>query len=296
MNFKKEISAIDKQHPFFYAIPALIIYCGLYILPIVINIVTALSDWSTYTNEINFIGLENFKKLFETRQIMLVAKNSIIFTTVSVIVQNVVSFFLAVLLEKNTRFNRFFRAIFFLPALISIVVWGYLFQTMLLPKGVLNNIINSIFNVDISFAWLGSSTWAIYIAAIVFAWIWAGFTMIIYIAAMNAIPQEITEAAEIDGLGFFGMLTKIKIPLIIPAVSINLVISIVGGLKVFDLILIMTRMGPGGATEVFNTWIFGKYGQGFLGSASAVNIFMIIIVSVIVFPIYIKLTKRVVEI
>ncbi len=300
MVFKRRVfksdNAIDKVHPFYYVIPALIIYCIFFISPIILNLGAAFTDWNSFREGINFIGFQNFIELFKYKDILLVTKNTLVFTITAVLIQNTIGFFLALLLEKNTGFNRFFRAVFFLPAVISIVVWGYLFQTMLHPNGVLNNFLNFIFNTNIQTAWLGSTEFTIYVAAICSARIWTGFTMVIDIASMIAIPRDVLEAAEIEGVGFFSMIRKIKIPLIIPAISINLVISIVGSLKVFDLIIIMTRMGPGNATEVFNTWIFGKYGQGLWGFASAMNIYMIFLIAIIALPIYVQLTKKVVEI
>ena len=112
---------------------------------------------------------------------------------------------------------------------------------------------------------------------------------------MNTIQEEIIEAAKIDGLGYFGMIRRIIIPLIIPGVTINIVISIIGSLKVFGIILVLTGGGPGGATQVFNTWIYETFSQGLLGYASAQNIFLILLISAIAFPIYIRLSRRAVE-
>ena len=117
----------------------------------------------------------------------------------------------------------------------------------------------------------------------------------IYVAAINSIPPSIFEAAQLDGLRFFGMIRHVIIPLIIPGITVNILISTVGSLKVFDIIMVLTKGGPGNATHVFNTWIYETFGQGLLGYASAMNIFLIVFISLIAFPTYTQLSKKVVE-
>jgi len=295
MEIKKAKSAIEKVHPFYFAIPAMLIYFIFFIIPIFINMGTAFTDWNTYQSEINFIGFENFLEFFRSGEMGRLTKTTFLFTISVVALQNVFGFLLALALEKRTKLNNFLRAIFFVPAVIAIVVWGYLFQTILHPRGLLNEVLSFIFRADISIAWLGSVKWTIFVVATVNAWMWTGFTMMIYVAAMNAIPEEIVEAARIDGLGYFGMIRHIIIPLVIPGLTINILISTIGSLKVFDIIMVLTKGGPGRATGVFNTWIYETFGQGLLGYASAQNIFLILLISAIAFPIYIQLSKRVVE-
>jgi len=292
---KKIHDTVDKIHPMYFAIPAIVVYSIFFLFPIIINFGTAFTDWNTYQSGFNFTGLENFKKLIEYGDIFRVTKTTILFTITAVVLQNVIAFFLALALEKASKLNNFFRALFFAPAVIAIVVWGYLFQTILHPKGVLNSLLSSLVPGDVTFVWLGSVDFTIFVVAGANAWMWTGFTMMIYIAAMNSIPEQIIEAARIDGLGYFGMIRRIIIPLIIPGLTVNIIISIIGSLKVFDMIMVMTKGGPGKATEVFNTWIYETYGQGLLGYASSMNIFMIIFISAIAFPIYLQMSKRVVE-
>ena len=292
---KRTYSAIDKIHPFYFAIPAIIIYGIFFIAPIFINFGTAFTDWNTYQSGANFIGFENFIKFIKSGDMLRVTKATFLFTVTVVLLQNVFGFFLALALEKSTRLNDFLRALFFAPAVIAIVVWGYLFQTILHPRGLLNTALSFVFNADITIAWLGSVNYTIFIVGLVNVWMWTGLSMMIYVAAINSIPEEIIEAAKIDGLGYFGMIRRIIIPLVIPGLTINILISTIGSLKVFDIVMVLTKGGPGRATGVFNTWIYETFGQGLLGYASAQNIFLIILISLIAFPIYIQLNKRVVE-
>jgi len=295
MRIKKEKSAIDRVHPFYFSMPALIIYGVFFLLPILINFGTAFTDWSTYKTGFNFTGIDNFITFIKNGDIIRSTKATFIFTITVVLLQNVFGFFLALALEKSTRLNNFFRAVFFAPAVIAIVVWGYLFQTILQPKGLFNNILSLIFQTNISTAWLGSVNFTIFVVGLVNVWMWTGFSMMIYIASLNSIPEEIIEAAKIDGLGYFGMIRRIIIPMIMPGLTVNILISTIGSLKVFDIVMVLTKGGPGRSTMVINTLIYETFGQGLLGYASAQNIFLIVLISIIAFPVYIQLSKRVVE-
>jgi ABC-type sugar transport system permease subunit len=292
---RRHLNAIDRAHPFRFAVPALAIYLVFFMAPILVNIGTAFTDWNTYQTRFNFTGLENFRELIRSGDLLLVLRTTFYFTVTVVLLQNVLGFGLALALERKTRANDFFRALFFVPAVVAIVVWGYLFQTILHPRGLLNNFLSFLLRTEVRIAWLGSIRYTIFVVGAVNTWMWTGFSMMIYIAAINSIPEEILEAGRIDGLRFFGMVRHIIIPLVIPGLTVNILISTIGSLKVFDIIMVLTKGGPGQATHVFNTWIYQTFGQGLLGYASAMNILLIILISAIAFPIYIQLSKRVVE-
>ncbi|MBN1837092.1 MAG: sugar ABC transporter permease [Spirochaetales bacterium] len=292
---RRHVNAIDRAHPFSFALPALVVYCVFFMVPIFLNIGTAFTDWNTYQTRMNFTGLENFRELVRSGDLLLVIKTTFYFTVTVVLLQNLFGFGLALALERKTRANDFFRGLFFVPAVIAIIVWGYLFQTILHPRGLLNNFLSFILRTDVRVAWLGSVRYTIFVVGVVNTWMWTGFSMMIYIAAINSIPEEILEAGRIDGLRFFGMVRHIIIPLVIPGLTVNILISTIGSLKVFDIIMVLTKGGPGQATHVFNTWIYQTFGQGLLGYASAMNILLIALISLVAFPIYIQLSKRVVE-
>jgi raffinose/stachyose/melibiose transport system permease protein len=288
-NLRKQIN------PFYFAIPALIIYGIFFVIPIIINMGSAFTDWSTYHKTFSFIGLENFKRMVDNGDLIHITKNTIFFTVTVVTLQNIFGFLLALALRDESRVNGFLRALFFYPAIVAIVVWGYLFQTILHPDGLFNKFLSAILFTEVDIAWLGSVKFTIFVVGLVNTWMWTGFSMMIYVAAINSIPPSIFEAAQLDGLRFFGMIRHVIIPLIIPGITVNILISTVGSLKVFDIIMVLTKGGPGNATHVFNTWIYETFGQGLLGYASAMNIFLIVFISLIAFPTYTQLSKKVVE-
>jgi len=192
MKTKITKSAIEKLHPYYFIIPAVIVYSIFFLVPILINFGTSFTDWNTYQSGANFTGLDNFIKFLKTGDMFRVTKTTFLFTITVVLLQNIFGFFLALALEENTRLNNIFKAIFFAPAVVAIVVWGYLFQVMLRPNGLFNNILSFIFQNDISIAWLGSVNYSIFVVAIVNVWMWTGLSMMIYVAAINSIPKDFT--------------------------------------------------------------------------------------------------------
>ncbi len=291
----KDLMLVDRIHPLYYAIPAMAIYFIFFIFPIFLNLGFAFTDWTAFKTEINFAGLENFRNLFNEFRLVNVAKNTFIYTITVSTFQNIFGFLLALALYKRNLVNNIFRAIIFFPCLVSMVVWGQLYTSILDPKGVLNKILSSIFFSDISVGWLGSRYFTIFVVAFVNVWVWTGFTMMIYITSINTIPPDIIDAGDIDGLTWFGRIKHIIVPLIMPGITINVIITLIGSMKEFDIIMVLTKGGPGRATEVFNTLIYEKIGAGLFGYSSALNLFLIVLIAVIAFPLYSQLSRRVVE-
>jgi len=292
---KGETSILDRAHPFYFAIPACIVLFVFYLLPILLNLGYAFTDWSAYKPEVSFVGFANFRELIREGIALRVFKNSMLFTISMMILQNGFGFLLALMLEKKNKINTLIRIIIFTPCVVGAVIWGFLFSTILSRYGLLNSLLSRIFFTEVAIPWLGSVDFTIFTVGMVNAWMWTGFTMMIYINSINAIPQEVTEAAKIDGVNWFGMIKNVVIPLIMPGITINVVLSAIGGLKIFDLILALTRGGPAQSTEVFNTVIYEKFSSGLLGYSASLNLLLIVFIAAIAFPLYIKLSSKVVE-
>lgn len=292
---KQPLNAIDRAHPAWYLLPAASIYVALFLVPILVNIVTAFTDWNAYRRGFNFIGLDNFVAAIESGDLLRVTKTTFLYSVAVVTAQNVFGFSLAMALERKSRASDLLRAIFFVPCVVAIVVWGILFNQLLHPTGLVNQILSTLTGSKISIIWLGSVKYTIFVVAAVNSWMWTGFHMVIYIAAINAIPPDLIEAGKIDGLGYCGRIWHVILPLIMQGISINVVLSTIGTLKVFDIVMVLTKTGPGGATNVYNTWIYEAFGQALYGYASAINIFLIVLVTVIAYPLYFRMNRRVVD-
>ena len=168
--------------------------------------------------------------------------------------------------------------------LISPLAAGYLFKGILQPSGSLNHLLDFVPFVPSETAWLGSETFTIYMVALILVWKSFGIYMLVYIAALNAVPTDVIEAARIDGASTLRVITTIKVPMIAPAFTFNVALALIGSLQSFDLIIATTNGGPGTATGVLNLQVFQTYGSGLYGYASALSVVLFLVVAVLALP------------
>ena len=187
------------------------------------------------------------------------------------------------------------RTIYYAPCVISITVVGVLFKSILANKGLLNNILQMIGLSNLTHDWLGSYGTAIGSVILVETWMWAGFNMFIFISGLQAIPEDYYESATLDGASAFAKLKNITLPLIVPSMTVVVTLSIAGGLKVFDIIYVLTNGGPGFDTQVLATYTYQSFSLGFLGESSAGSVILAVIVVIISFTMNRYFTKREVE-
>jgi raffinose/stachyose/melibiose transport system permease protein len=233
--------------------PAIIGFTVLFILPMLMSFGYSLTDWSAYTRTLSFVGLENYRDLFKDKVIGTAITNSLKYAVVMTIAQNGFAILFAVLLHRNTRINTLMKSILFLPAVLSIMVVGYLFSYIMssADHGLLNRIIISFGGSAVN--WLGNAKLALYSVLITQVWQWTGWAMVIYIANIKTIDPALYESAQIDGASPFRTFTGITLPLLYPAASFNLLLSVIGSLKVFDAVFAMTNGGPGNASATMMT-------------------------------------------
>ena len=286
---------LPTNYPIYFILPAAFFYFLLFFIPMIVNTGFAFTNWHMARDAIAFNGIENFIEMVKNARILTIAKNTFVFAITLVVLQNLGGFVLAMMLYQKSRLNEFFRAIFFAPAVLSVVVIGYVFSAILLQAGFLNRLLSTIFSSDIDIVWLGSTRFTIFIIVLVAVWQWSGFTMMIYIASINTIPVAVIESAKIDGVNYFQLIKNIIIPLIMPGLAVNIIIAIIGGLRVFDHIYVMTKGGPARSTEVFNSAIFETYSYSRFGEGIAMTLVLMILVAIIALPVYTILRKRFIE-
>ena len=238
---------------FLMILPAFIGFIVLFIVPAIMSFGYSLTNWSVYNPNIEFVGLANFKKLFTDVKTVAAIQHSIIYAILITIIQNVLSIVLAVLLNKKSKSANFVKTITFLPAVLSIMVVGYLFQYIMTSAdgGLLNSIIQFFGGQPVN--WLGDSRIALYSVLATQVWQWTGWSMGIYVANLKSIDGALYEAAEIDGANSIQRFFRITLPLLYPATSFNILMSLIGGMKMFDAVFVMTKGGPGYATETIMT-------------------------------------------
>jgi raffinose/stachyose/melibiose transport system permease protein len=259
----------------FFILPTLIAFIIAFFIPFILGIYLSFTRFTTVTNA-RWVGLNNYLRAFtESKDFLNAAIFTSKFTIVCVITINVLAFSLAYLLTRRILARNIFRTTFFMPNLIGGIVLGYVW--LLLINGVLYK-----FNVDITY----SASFGFWGLVLVTNWQMIGYMMVIYIAAIQSIPTELVEAAQIDGANPRQVLFNITIPLVTPAFTICTFLTLANSFKLFDQNLSLTRGAPGKETamlalDIYNTF-YGTVGSEGLGQAKAVVFFLMVGIIVLV--------------
>jgi len=271
------------QYPFYFVLGALVLYMVFFIIPGLGGIVYAFTDWSSYSSEVNFIGLANFQRIFSPSENYLsYIGNTLLFTIFTSIFKLGFGLTLALLLNEGVkRFVHVYRTLIYLPAVLPTLVVALIFKSILNPAtGLLNTFLNGIGANFLTKPWLVDPRIALFSVIGVDTWKGIGYIMVILLAGLQTIPREYYEAAEIDGANFWARLRHVTLPLLMPAIVVVTVLNVLYGLRVFDIIYALTNGGPGYATEVLSTEIFKAFSQGQYGLGTALSSFLFVILIV----------------
>ena len=270
------------MYPFYFSIGALVLYSLFMVLPGLMGFYLSFTDWNRYSSDIHFIGLRNFALIFSKQNYWYSITNTIIFTLVTIVLKTVVALLLALLLTKGLRrFFNFHRVIIYLPAIIPMIVVGIVFRSILHPTtGVLNEFLRAIGLDFLAQRWLTNPDIALYSVILVDTWKGVGFIMVILIAGLQVIPTEYYEAAQIDGASPWDEFWKITLPLLMPTLTVTTVLNLLYGLKVFDIVWVLTNGGPGYATETVYTMVFKEFSKGRYGVSTALSTLLFAIMSI----------------
>ncbi|WP_270889733.1 carbohydrate ABC transporter permease [Pedococcus sp. 5OH_020] len=259
------------------------VYVYVMVAPSAQGIVRSLTDWSFATPKPSFIGLENYRKGFQG-EAGPATYRTIYIAFVVVVAQNVLGLGLALLLHGPVVGRHILRTIIFAPMVVSSLVVGYLFKYIFGPPevGAVNVILAKLGLAQVDF--LGNPTSALWIIIITVIWQFTGSTMVIYLAGLQGVPQELDEAAALDGAGYWKRFWYVTRPLLAPAITINLTIGLIGGLKLFDQIFALTNGGPGNQTQTISTLIYQIFSQfSQYGLAAALAVVLAIFVGILAF-------------
>ncbi|MEP6986317.1 MAG: sugar ABC transporter permease [Chloroflexota bacterium] len=274
----------SQYYPFYFVLAALALYIVFFIIPSLSGIAYAFTDWSSYSNDVNFVGLANFKTIFAPgEQYLKYISNTLIFTFNTSLLKLVLGLALAVLLNEGIkRFVHIYRTMIYLPAVLPTLVVALIFKSILNPStGLLNTFFRSIGADGMAKPWLVDPRVALMSVIGVDTWKGVGYIMVILLAGLQTIPREYYEAAEVDGANAWSRFRHITFPLLMPAISVVTVLNILYGLRVFDIVYALTNGGPGYATEVLSTEIFKTFSQGQYGLGTAISsiLFLILVVA-----------------
>lgn len=258
-----------------FVIPTVLIFLFIIAIPTVSGICYSFTNWSGISSEIKFIGIDNYKRLFEDKVFLIAIKNTLILTAVVVILQNFFGLMLAMALNsKKIKGRDALRAIFFIPSLLSIIVVGYTWLYILnVHVGILGMVLKSlgieqIVKYDVFLKPLP----AILTVAFTMIWQFSGYNMVIYLAGLQSIPQELYEASNIDGANKVQKFMNVTLPLIVPSITVNSFLNVIGCLKIFEHVYIMTKGGPGNTTETVGTFIYNSaFSSSQMGYGTAIS-------------------------
>lgn len=270
------------MYPLYFSMGAVVLYSLFIVLPGLMGFYLSFTDWNRYSSEINFVGLQNFALIFSKQNYWHSITNTIIFTLVTIALKTVIALLLALLLTKGLkRFFNFHRVIIYLPAIIPMIVVGIVFRSILHPTtGVLNEFLRAIGLDFLAQRWLTNPDIALYSVILVDTWKGVGFIMVILIAGLHVIPTEYYEAAQIDGANAWDEFWKITLPLLMPTLTVTTVLNLLYGLKVFDVVWVLTNGGPGYATETVYTMVFKEFSKGRYGVSTALSTLLFVIMSI----------------
>jgi raffinose/stachyose/melibiose transport system permease protein len=280
------------NHPAAFLIPAFLILGVFFFLPTIFNFVYALTDWSSFKSEIGFVGLQNFQDLISSGTLLSSLRITLIYAVLVAIFQNLFGLLLALLLERDTKINRFARVMFFIPVVMSALAAGYVFQAILKPDGAANAILSALSGQPVTIPWLGDTTWTLVVVALIHSWKWMGLSMLIYLAGLKTISEDVLEAARLDGASAWTMFRDIRFPLLAPALTFNVATALLGSMNGFDIVQATTGGGPARTTELLNIFIFRTFGQGLFAQATTMSLVLFVVVVALAFPVIRTLRKR----
>jgi raffinose/stachyose/melibiose transport system permease protein len=289
---RRHTSVRDHHYPYWFYLPAGVVYGVLFIVPTLIAFYFSLTRWGLFSQE--FIGFDNFVQFFKEPFLVAGLRNSLIYGVLTSALKVVLGLLLAVLLTSQIVARGWLRSVVFFPVLVSAIGVGITFTILMDPQDGLINEVLAVFGID-GPGWLTDPDLALYSVALVDVWKGVGLATVIYIAGIVSIPRDYFEAAEMDGASAYKRFRHIILPLARPATVTVIILSLIGGLRSFDLIWSMTGGGPGFSSDVVASVIYKQYQAGFYGLSTAGNVVLFLAVSLIVVPLFWALTRKQVE-
>ncbi|MBT0993843.1 sugar ABC transporter permease [Cellulomonas sp. DKR-3] len=267
--------------PWWFLLPGLALYAFVVLVPSVRGGVLAFTDWNGISETYDWIGFDNFVKLWNTEIARDALVRTVIIAVAVTIIQNAIGLLLALGVNSHIKSRNVLRVLLFAPAVLTPVVVAYLWRNLLAPTGAVNSFLDAVGLDGLQREWLGDSRYAMWSIVMIVVWQFAGYSMVIFLAGLQSIPQEIYEAAELDGASRFRRFTSIELPLLAPATTINLMLSIIGGIKLFDQVYATTGGGPANSTQTLSTLIYRyAFNSGQFAFAIALAVVLTLLVAV----------------
>ena len=273
-----------------FAGPALVVFCTFVILPVGLAAVYSLYNWNGLTPLERFIGFDNYIEAFTDPNFTQAIGNNFSILIASILIQGPLAIAAAMLLNRKLKGRAFIRAAIFVPYVLAEVIAGLSWKLLLSPNGFINALLESVGLEEWARPWLGDPDIALWVMFGIISWKYLGFAILIMLAGLQGVPDELHEAAAIDGAGWWKAQWYITLPLLGPTIRIWVFLSMIGSLQLFDMVWVTTRGGPLNATNTMAVYMIvnGQTRPGY-GSAIAVILFVI---SLTVALVYQRLAMR----
>ena len=270
---------------YLYILPMIVLSFVLVYYCIIDTVVVSFTDWDGMTDVFHFVALKNYIKMFKDHVFWTSVVNNLIFFVGTVFIQALLGFVLAVLLKKKLPGSNVFKAIYFMPIAMATSIITAIFRIIMDPtNGALNQFLRAIHLNGFAVNWLGDPKIALVSVIIVNIFQWMGFSMITYYAGLMSLPDDVYEAAKIDGAGFWRTTFSVTLPMLKGTTNVLIILGIVGSLKTFDIVKLLTGGGPGRSTTVMNTYLYEKAFKDFnAGGAASIGVAILIIAMVMSF-------------
>ncbi|MEV5665547.1 carbohydrate ABC transporter permease [Streptomyces flaveolus] len=271
---------------------AMLLFAFVVLVPSVRGVYYAFTDWDGLDPSFSFVGLGNFGDLADDRDAVQAMGHTLLVAAAITVIQNFFGLLLALGVNSAIRSRNLLRVFLFAPAVITPIVTAYLWRNLLGPEGALNSLLAAAGLGSWQQDWLGDPDLALWAVVGVTVWQYAGYSMVIFLAGLQSVPAEIHEAAAIDGAGPVRRFWSVTRPLLAPAVTINLMLSVIGGLKLFDQVYALTGGGPGHATDTISTLIYkDAFTLGEFGYSIALAVVLTFVVAVVSTGQYLVLSR-----
>lgn len=268
-----------------FYIPAIILFMIFVIYPLVKGIYLSFTNWNGYSQTYKLVGLDNYVRMLSDQNVHRAFINTIVYGVGSTVLQNVLGLGLALLLNQKFRGRAFTRTLVYLPVMIAPLIMGYIMYFFFsFDNGALNDVIGLFGKAPVD--WLAKGTTGVIVMTIVNSLQFVGISMVIYLAGLQGISDMYYEAAAMDGVKPVQRFRYITLPLLTPAISSSVTINLIGGLKLFDIIMALTSGGPGYDTHSLSTLVhrtyFGSENAGYASAIGLVSFVLIMVLSNIV--------------
>jgi len=260
--------------------PAVAVFLAMFVIPMILAAVLSFTDWNGYSLNFTFVGWENYIKAFRSPRSIQAAVFTGVIAVVGTILCNAIGLAIAALISGPGRSNTILRTIFFYPYVISALIIGFLWSAMLSPTGAVNGLLGTLGLPAMPF--LTDPTFAK--ASVIFTIVWShfGFNMILFLAGIKSVPAEYYEAATVDGASRWQQFRSITLPLIAPVFTVNLVLTLVGLLKAYDVVLSLTDGGPAGSTQTIVYQILkDSFANSALGFGAAQSMILLVVTAIV---------------